>query len=152
MIRFVERRIVEVEPRGLEAELVERLVVIEGRLPVDQSDRGRQVREPGRQQAGEDAAGDLPRLAPRHERDQAGLEPGLEPGRDVDPERQRLRRGQHAPLGHEDVAPLAEPPQGRVSVGRGAARSRRPRSSRAPARSMSRISATFVAPTIRLAS
>src|SRR5258706_16450206 len=86
----VERRIVELEARSLEAKRVKLLVVGECRLPVDESDRGRQVGESGRQQAGQDAAGDIPRIASRQERDQGGLEPGLEPVPDEDLEREWL--------------------------------------------------------------
>ena len=64
---------------------------------------------------------------------QARLEPGIEPGRNVDLKRvrQRSRRGEHASLGHEDVAPLVEPPQRRVGA-EDVRRSRRPGSFRVP--------------------
>src|SRR6266481_4257806 len=97
----IERRIIEMEARSLEAKRVEPLIVIECRLPVDESDRRCQVGEPGRQQAGQDAAGDVPRIASRDERDQAGPVPWLEFVRDVDTERERLWSQEHAPLGHE---------------------------------------------------
>ena len=89
--------------------------------------------------------------APRHELDQAGPEPGLELVRDIGPDRQRLRGQQQAALGDEDIAPLLEPPQrssGRKACGAESSTTIVPGATR----SMSRISATLVAPTIRLAS